>query len=406
MCNFFDEKFEQINKLKYLMTLARNNENLDNYKNRLKEVLDKIEVYNSEDNNKDLLILTKEELASFNGEGNKPSYIALDGMIYDVTNIELFKKNPHNELKLGSDLTEEFNECHKDNTNLLSKLPIVGMLAEPEEVEFIEEVEPYYEEKRLRIIGTEELKIYDGKDGRKAYVAIDGTVYDLTESSLLNGKIPNEFVLGTDITRTYNEYFKDDKEKLKSLPIVGVLYDFEESIRGKHTSNDLKEFSLGELEIYNGYNGKSSYIAVDGLVYDVSNVDLFRKGSYNELKFGKDMTKEFNEYYKGDKSLLLGIPVVGVVKYNNDELELLESGLTREFRVNDLSQFNGKDGNPPYIAVFGTVYDLTDVEEWESKGIKAGCDLTGEYKEVYGNDKSNLKNLNIVGVLTCSLNDV
>ena len=406
MCNFFDEKFEQINKLKYLMTLAKNNENLEIYKKRLKEVLNKIETYNSKDNNKDLIVLTKEELANFDGETIKKAYIAVDGMIYDVTNNELFKNSPHNKLKLGSDLTEEFNKCHNGNIKLLANLPVVGILAEPEEVEFIEDTEPYHEEKRLRIIGTEELKIYDGKEGRKACIAVEGKVYDLTDSYLLNEKISSKFALGSDITRTYKEYSKEEKEKIKKLPILGVFYDLKESMRGKHILNDLKEFSLGELEIYNGCNGRPAYVAIDGLVYDVTDVELFKNSPYNELTFGKDITKEFNDYCNGDKSLILEIPLIGTIKCNNNEFEFISYNNSREFRISELPKFNGKDGNPPYIALFGTVYDLTDVEDWEKKGIKAGYDLTGEYKELYGNDKSKLEKLSVVGVLTCNLNEV
>lgn len=406
MCDFFDEKFEQINKLKYLMTLARSDKNLNSYRDRLREVFEEIEIYNWRDDNKELLILTPEELASFNGEEDNPAYIAVDGMIYDVTNIELFKESPHNGLQLGRDLTEEFNECHKGNVGLLAKLTTVGILAEPDEVDFIEEVEPYYEEKRMKIIGTEELKKYDGREGRKSYVAINGIIYDLTESPLLRVSPHNDIVLGTDITESYNECHKNNKELLKDIPVVGILYDFPESIRGKHKISDLREFSLGELEMYDGCNERPAYVAVDGIVYDVSNIELFKENPHNELKLGRDITESFNKCHKGDKSLLLGIPVVGVLKYNDYEIKMLGSNLTREFKINDLLHFNGKNGNPPYIAVFGTVYDLSDVEDWENRGIKAGCDLTGEYKEVYGNDKSKLKNLSVAGVLTCSLNDV
>ena len=264
----------------------------------------------------------------------------------------------------------------------------------------------YYSEKRLRVIGTKELAEYNGEGDNPAYVAIDGIIYNVTNLPFLKVDPHGELKFGTDISKAYRECHKDNKDLLKDIPVVGVLYDFPESDRGKHNTDELKQFSLGELEMYDGNNNRPSYVAIDSVVYDVSGVDLFKENPHNTIKLGRDITKEFNECHKGDKTLLLGIPVVGVLVYDDYELKPLGSNEVREFRVNELSTFNGQCGKPPYIAVFGTVYDLTDGEDLGLRDIKLGCDLTGEYKEIYGNNKSALKNLKVAGVLTCSLKDV
>lgn len=406
MCNFFEEKFEQINKLKYLMTLAKNDENLKKYKEKIESIFKEFDKNNNREEAQDMLILTPEELAEFNGKDNKPAYITIDGMIYDVTNIELFNESPHNELQLGKDLTSEFKECHGGDMSFLKNISVVGMLAEAEEVEFMEEVEPYYADKRLRIMGTEELAKYNGEGDKPAYVAIDGMIYNVTNQPFLKVNPHGELKFGADISKEYRECHKDNKDLLKNIPVVGVLYDFPENNRGKHDNIELKEFTLEELEMYNGNDGKPAYIAIDDLVYDVSGTDLFKKAPHNELKLGRDLTKEFNSCHKDDKSVLSKIPVVGSIVFNDYEVKPLESNEIREFKVSELSSFDGQGGFPPYIAVFGTVYDLTDVEELGLRDIKLGCDLTGEYKEVYGNDKSALKDLKVAGVLTCSLKEV
>lgn len=325
MCDFFEEKFEQINKLKYLMTLARNDENLKKYRDKIEEVFNEFDNYSTREEEQDILILTPEELAGFSGKDGKPAYVAIDRMIYDVTNIELFKQSPHNELKLGKDLTNEFNECHEGNVGILNKIPVVGMLAEPEEVELIEEVEPYYSEKRLKVISTKELATYNGEGDKPAYVAIDGLVYNVTNLPFLKVDPHDELKLGTDISDEYRACHNGNKGLLEDIPVIGVLYDFPESNRGKH---------------------------------------------------------------------------------ENQNIEPLDNNDVREFKVNELISFNGKDGKPPYIAVFGTVYDLTDIEDSKLMDVKLGCDLTGEYKEVYGNDKSYLRDIPIAGVLTCSCIEV
>lgn len=121
---------------------------------------------------------------------------------------------------------------------------------------------------------------------------------------------------------------------------------------------------------------------------------------------GKNLNEfgtRFPDMSNADEGVLTKLPIVGTVICKKEPL-IKDTG-SKEFNINELSNYNGKNGKPPYIAIFGTVYDLTDVDKWQEKNIKVGCDLTGEYKEVYGNDKSHLKNLKVAGVLTCSLND-
>lgn len=49
---------------------------------------------------------------------------------------------------------------------------------------------------------------------------------------------------------------------------------------------------------------------------------------------------------------------------------------TEVFTLNDLSEYDGKDGSPAYVAVEGVVYDVTDSEDW-NEGEHAGQDLAG-----------------------------
>lgn len=402
MCNFFEDKFEKINRLKYLMTLSGNNMNRNIYKEKIEDVFKEFEGFKKRFE-EELLILTPEELASFNGENGKPAYVVIDNVIYDITNIDLFKKKPHDELKLGRDLTKEFNECYEGDLTLLDNIPIVGLLAEPEEIELIESAEEYYPQKRFKIISSEELKKYNGENGNPSYIAVDGIVYDVTGLSFLKS-IPNDKLhLGADVTKEFNEYRKENKDLLKGATKVAVLHDFEESQRGKHIEEVRKDLTLTELRNYDGKNGNPAYIAVDGIIYDVSNVEVFKNDSNNKLRSGSDLTSVFNECYNEDKSILVGLPIVGKIIYNN--INYSRRYNVNEFNVNELRNYNGQNGRPPYIAILGTVYDLTDVEKWKEKNIKVGCDLTGEYREVYGNDKTPLKNLKVVGVLSCSCKD-
>lgn len=70
----------------------------------------------------------------------------------------------------------------------------------------------------------------------------------------------------------------------------------------------------------------------------------------------------------------------------------------KQFTAETLAEYDGKDGQPAYIAVDGLVYDVTDNSNWKSgehHGFSAGQNLTSEFESEHG--KSKLRNLAIMG---------
>lgn len=75
-----------------------------------------------------------------------------------------------------------------------------------------------------------------------------------------------------------------------------------------------KEFTLDELKKYDGKNGNKAYVAVDGVVYDVTNVDAWKNGEHkNGITAGNDLSEEINKSPHG-KDVLEELPVVGKLK--------------------------------------------------------------------------------------------
>jgi len=74
----------------------------------------------------------------------------------------------------------------------------------------------------------------------------------------------------------------------------------------------------------------------------------------------------------------------------------------RTFTLEELSEYDGKDGMDAYVAVDGVVYDFTELGRWmggEHNGYQAGQDLTDEIKDVSPHGLSVLDRAPVVGTL-------
>jgi len=73
---------------------------------------------------------TLEELAEYDGSGGRPAYVAVNGIVYDVSLEATWGGSTHFNLYAGKDLTAQFNGCHGGNLEVLKNLPQVGSIQE------------------------------------------------------------------------------------------------------------------------------------------------------------------------------------------------------------------------------------------------------------------------------------
>ena len=70
--------------------------------------------------------ITLEELAQFNGKDGRPAYVAINDILYDVSEYPTWTEGTHFDMSAGTDVTEGYRLCH-DHT-ILERLKIVGKL--------------------------------------------------------------------------------------------------------------------------------------------------------------------------------------------------------------------------------------------------------------------------------------
>ncbi len=71
----------------------------------------------------------------------------------------------------------------------------------------------------------EELEMYDGTDGNPAYVAVDGEIYDVTDSSFWKEGSHNGFQAGRDLTDAIKNESPHGVKNLERVPKVGRIVD-------------------------------------------------------------------------------------------------------------------------------------------------------------------------------------
>ena len=153
----------------------------------------------------------------------------------------------------------------------------------------------------------QELAQYNGQNGQKAYIAVDGKVYDVSRIGEWEGGVHNGIVAGTDAS-DFIDQAPHGTSVLKNLRVVGTLVDDDEP--DDEPSDELRAFTLEELAQFNGQNGQKAYIAVDGKVYDVTSIGAWTGGTHNGIVAGTDASSFIGQAPHG-RSVLEDLMIVG-----------------------------------------------------------------------------------------------
>ena len=82
---------------------------------------------------------------------------------------------------------------------------------------------------------------------------------------------------------------------------------------GRLNEDGLIELTLDELAYYDGTDGKPAYVAVDGVVYDMSDSSRWRGGNHNGYQAGQDLTNVIDNISPHGRRTLSRVPQVGIL---------------------------------------------------------------------------------------------
>ncbi len=229
------------------------------------------------------LLLTLEELALYNGKDGQPAYVAVDGIIYDMTNSGPWSGGGHNGFEAGNDLTEAIKEKSPHGVVKLDNVPIVGKL--------VESVEPIIEEEEL-------------SDETSAVEDESNVEVEVLEETAAEEVAPAEEAETMEETPPSEEAPIEDNE---------VIEETEPEEVASEEDDGLLRLTLQELKAYNGVDGQPAYIAVDGLIYDVTNSSAWSGGGHNNYDAGQDLSEPLKEKSPHGPSKLKNIPQIGII---------------------------------------------------------------------------------------------
>lgn len=115
-------------------------------------------------------------------------------------------------------------------------------------------------------------------------------------------KIMYENLLNDEISRYYQLY---NQYLLKNNMNTNEGYEISKS--------NMRQFTVEELSLYDGSNGRPAYVAVNGIVYDVSLEATWGGGTHFSMYAGHDLTSKFNACHVGRTEALRNLPQIGLL---------------------------------------------------------------------------------------------
>jgi predicted heme/steroid binding protein len=223
-------------------------------------------------NNENMFVISYESLTKNDGE-NGSSWVSVNGLVYDLSDVKAWVGGVHanGRFKAGKEYTYEIYSISPHGKAIVEKYKPIGILGftiedlkkfnsekflisyegivydvtnsktwkekigfnlEDKEVTYFIKEKKYSDfttwdniyQVGLLIIPYRDLSMYNGKNGMKAYVAVEGKIYDVTYSKRWkNGNHMNKHSAGEELTYEIIKFSPHGMKKLDNVFKIGYL---------------------------------------------------------------------------------------------------------------------------------------------------------------------------------------
>ncbi|MDA3846705.1 MAG: hypothetical protein PF505_09220 [Vallitaleaceae bacterium] len=251
-----------------------------------------------------LIELTLDELASYTGKNGNLPYIAVNGIIYDVTDVPQWASGDHNGYEAGKDLTDFFpHEASRLDRAVKVGILVVASLDTPSTTDNQTESNGISESSTLDI---------EGDDPASTSTEVSNTPDSDTPINEDNSDTSNNDTPDTtsnENTSTETTPIEETPTEAEPEPVEPVV---EPTIEPVPTEPTVLTFTTQSLAQYNGKNGQPAYIAYMGDIYDVSQLSEWRNGNHHGIEAGYDVTSDL-QYAPHGAEELNGVPIIGIL---------------------------------------------------------------------------------------------
>lgn len=232
--------------------------------------------------------MTMSTLATYNGQNGQPAYVAYEGIVYDLSALANWKSGTHHGVKAGTDITNVFSTS--PHSKSIFKLAVVVGKLIPETLVQAD----------TQVSGNQQSStgpsVSSGTTMPGTSASTDQILDVVSSASTVSG--------GTSTSATASQ---------SSGSILNA------STMGTQTvsSTQSKVWTYESLSAYNGKNGQPAYIAVDGIIYDVSALGSWSTGTHHGVTAGQDVTTQFASS-PHSRSILQQAVIIGQIGFPVD----------------------------------------------------------------------------------------
>jgi predicted heme/steroid binding protein len=213
-----------------------------------------------------------------------------------------------------------------------------------------------------------ELAIYDGQNGQLAYIAYDGDIYDVTDASGWNNGVHEGLHLaGTDCTSVLQSS-PHGTSVLIQLTIIGQLVDANGSSSSTLPNSSSSSTTVSEVCIWIEEDDAIRFSDDD----EDEDYEYEDEEDEDDDYDDEDEDEDDDGYWSCSNTTTTSLtPGSSITLPNTPSTDGMYY-----LNLSELAYYDGTNGKPAWIAVYGKIYNVTNETAWRN-GVHRGIAMGG-----------------------------